>query len=238
MYRITYELAEELIRHLYDKTYGLRKIKDTAPEHVQKLLDLHVQIQTLMKDLEADGHDITELKQDIEESIRQRYDYEKLTIYVDGGIRDIDNKDVTSKAACGFIIYGDDEKLVESASYIGDSITLPLYPDEVGPAPTLDITVTMAEYLAVIKVLDYLLAFNPQVEHIVLYSDSDVVVNQINMSIKTRVPNLLRLRYAVNERLEKLPLIAVRKIPREQNAEVDELVNQCLDKVEAEEKVG
>lgn len=239
MYSISYEMAEFLIRHLYESTYGLRKIKDVDPENIQRLFNLHIQLQNLLEQLEKDGHDISFLKQEIEEQIKRKYDYRELVLKVDGGVRDIDDKRKESKGACGFMLYGDGELLVQNSYYLGDMLALPKLPDEEGEEPVLPITVNMAEYMAVIKALDYLITFSPSVESIVIKSDSEVVVNQINMFISTRVENLVRLRYAAHSRMKKLGHgVEIRKIPREENLDVDALVNQCLDKAEAQKKEG
>lgn len=239
MYRISYEMAEFLIRHLYEQTYGLRKIKDSDPENIQRLFNLHVQLQHLLEQLEKDGHNISFLKQEIQEQIKRKYDYRELILKVDGGVRDIDDKRKQSKGACGFVLYGDGELLVQNSYYLGDSLPLPNLPDEQGEAQTLPITVNMAEYMAVIKALDYLITFQPSVESILIKSDSEVVVNQINMLVSTRVDNLVRLRHAAHSRMKKLGhAVEIRKIPREENLDVDALVNQCLDKVEEQEKEG
>ena len=236
MYSISYEMAEELIRHLYEKTYGLRKIKDSRPENIQRLFDLHIQLQNLLEQLEKDGHNVRFLKQEIKDHIKQKYDYRELVLQVDGGVRDIDNKAIQSKGACAFMLYGDGELLMQNSYYLGDMVTLPAMPDETEEPPTLPITVNMAEYIAVIKALDYLLTFSPSVESIIIKSDSEVVVNQVNMFISTRVDNLVRLRYATHIRMKKLGFVEIRKVPREDNSDVDALVNQCLDKVEEKEK--
>lgn len=239
MYQVTYEMAEFLIRHLYEQTYGLRKIKDSNPEMVQHLFNLHVQLQDLLEQLEKDGHNVSFLKQEITEQIQRKYQYKELIVKVDGGVRDIDDKKKQSKGACGFILYGDGELLVQNAYYLGDNLILPKMPEEEGDHQVLPITVNMSEYMAVIKALDYLVTFQPAVESIIIKSDSEVVVNQINMLISTRVDNLVRLRYAAHSRIRKLGHnVEIRKIPREQNLDVDALVNQCLDKVEEQMKEG
>ena len=236
MYSISYEMAEELIRHLYEKTYGLRKIKDLEPEKIQRLFNLHIQLQNLLGQLEENGHDVSFLKQEIQEHIKQKYEYKELVLKVDGGVRDIDNKALKSKGACAFMLYGDGELLVQNSYYLGDVINLPALPDEEEEPPTLPITVNMAEYMAVIKALDYLLTFSPSVESIIIKSDSEVVVNQVNMYISTRVDNLVRLRHATHARMKRLGFVEMRKISREENFDVDALVNQCLDKIEEQEK--
>ena len=235
MYQITYEMAEELIRHLYDKTYGLRKIKDTTPENVQKLFNLHMQVQQLLQQIEADGHDVSMLKQEIQEHISQKYDYKEILVKIDGGVRGVNSKNLISRGACAFMIYGDGELLVSNSYYLGDEITLPRHPNEEGESINHPLSTNMAEYMALIKALDYLVAFNPQVESINIESDSEIVVNQVNMTVTTRVDNLLRLRYACISRIKKLSgVVQLIKIGREDNLEVDALVNECLDKYEHE----
>jgi len=230
MYNISYKMAEELIRHLYDITYGLRQIKDTTPENVHKIFNLQLQVQGLLQQLEADGHDVSKLKAELQEELSLKYDYKTLLIRVDGGVRDVNNKQIDSKAACGFKVFGDGTLIDSKSFYLGSHMRLPLLPDEEGVQELVPINTNFAEYMALIKALDYLITCTPQVESIIIESDSETVVNQVNMLVTTRVESLLRLRNAALTRIRTLGYIDLRKISREKNAEVDALVNECLDK--------
>ena len=91
-----------------------------------------------------------------------------------------------------------------------------------------------AEYAAVIEALLYLInsikSIN-SINSINLFLDSNLVVNQINGIFKVKEPRLRELLVKVRE-LEgqiKVP-ITYFYMPREQNKEADELVNQTLDK--------
>jgi len=88
-------------------------------------------------------------------------------------------------------------------------------------------TCNEAEYAAVTLALEYLRSVKPQAVHI--YSDSQVVVQQMQGLAAVRAPALrqahLRLRALVNE----YERVEFHHIPREQNRLADALANETVD---------
>lgn len=226
MYKVSYEMAEELIRHLYEKTYGIRKIKTTSPDYIEKILNLNIELQRLMKQLEDDGHDTSLLRKDIKDTLEKKYDYKKIEIYVDGGTRDME-QDETRKGACAMSLYGDGEQLLQNSYYLGKELTIPARNDREEEV-TIPMNTNIAEYMALMKALDYLLVYKPDAEEIIIYSDSDTIVNQVNMMCLARVDYLFRLRKMAQEKMSQFTNLDVVKIPRDSNMEVNRLVYECM----------
>lgn len=78
-----------------------------------------------------------------------------------------------------------------------------------------------AEYEALIAGIE--LARKMQVEQLQVYSDSQVVVNQINGSYEAREPQLQKYLARVRQLLEKFSMAVVSRIPRSQNKRADAL---------------
>lgn len=231
MYNISYEMAEELIRHLYEKTYGIRKIKTTSPDYIEKILNLNIELQRLMKQLEDDGHDTSLLRQDIKDTLQKKFDYKKIEIYVDGGTRDMEPKDkaqgIERKGACAMSLYGDGELLVQNSYFLGDSLKIPPRNDS-EEEMVIPMNVNIAEYMALIKALDYLLVYKPDAEEIHIYSDSETIVKQVNMRFTARTDYLYRLRWMAQDRLKHFTNLEVSQIPRDANMEANNLVYECM----------
>lgn len=132
---------------------------------------------------------------------------DKVEIYVDGGSRGN-----PGPAAIGVII---NEK--EYTEFIGEA------------------TNNVAEYKAIIfalKKIKHLLGKDKlKKTEIVIYSDSDLVVNQLNGNYKILEKDLMPLFIEVWNLKFDFPHLRFVHIDREQNKRADRLVNQCLDKV-------
>ncbi|MGC8880660.1 MAG: ribonuclease HI family protein [Minisyncoccia bacterium] len=130
----------------------------------------------------------------------------KLEIYVDGGSRGN-----PGPAAVGFII---NEK--EYAEFIGEE------------------TNNTAEYKAIIFALKktrHLLGKEKlKNTEVIVYSDSDLVVNQLNGKYKILEKELMPLFIEVWNLKFDFPNLKFVHIEREKNKRADRLVNQCLDK--------
>lgn len=130
---------------------------------------------------------------------------EKVEVFVDGGSRGN-----PGPAAVGYIING--KKYTE---FIGEA------------------TNNMAEYKAIIfalKKLKHLLGKDKlKKTEVIIYSDSDLVINQINGKYKILESELVPLFVEVWNLKFDFPNIKFIHIEREKNKEADRLVNQCLD---------
>ncbi len=88
-------------------------------------------------------------------------------------------------------------------------------------------TNNQAEYRAVIAALEKAISLGAH--QVTLYSDSDLVVKQINGQYRVKKPELKLLHQQVKHLQHSLEDFTVNYIPRRQNAEADSLANKALD---------
>ena len=87
-------------------------------------------------------------------------------------------------------------------------------------------TNNQAEYRAIIAALEKAIELGAsQVE---IYSDSELVVRQINGKYRVKKATLKPLHQKVSQLLGNLEGFTITHIPREQNAEADSLANEAL----------
>jgi ribonuclease HI len=92
---------------------------------------------------------------------------------------------------------------------------------------TKDATNNVAEYTALIKVLEWLLANNLNSECVQINSDSQLVVKQLNGEYKVKSKRILPLYREVLQLKNKFKDIDIRWIAREENNEADALTNKA-----------
>jgi ribonuclease HI len=141
-----------------------------------------------------------------------------ITIYTDGAARGN-----PGRSASGFIALDDKGKtLAKEWVYNG-----------IG-------TNNEAEYSAIILALDW--CFKASIDHkttkISLFSDSELIVQQLNMKYKTKSKALVAKRDEALKLAKNFPNIRFSNVPRETEgiAKVDKYLNQMLDLTEKEEK--
>lgn len=132
-----------------------------------------------------------------------------IKIYTDGG--SLNNP---GPAAYAFIIYLNEKIIFKQAEKIGVA------------------TNNVAEYTALIKALEKikeLMVKSLDVKSIVFFSDSFLMINQINglFKVKNAVIREFILKIRILEQEIKLPII-YKHIPREQNTLADSLVKEQL----------
>jgi ribonuclease HI len=94
-----------------------------------------------------------------------------------------------------------------------------------GPA-----TNNAAEYQALLAALDY--ALHHHHKNAKVFSDSELLVRQIQGKYKVRSPDLKPLHGRAREMISRLEAFSIEHVRREQNREADRLVNQALDATE------
>jgi ribonuclease HI len=92
---------------------------------------------------------------------------------------------------------------------------------------TKDATNNVAEYTALIKVLEWLLANNLNSECVQINSDSQLVVKQLNEEYKVKSRRILPLYREVLQLKNNFKDIDIRWIAREENKEADALTNKA-----------
>jgi len=88
-------------------------------------------------------------------------------------------------------------------------------------------TNNVAEYYALIAALDYAAASG--IRRLRVYSDSQLIVNQIKGLYKVKHPDLRPLHERAKKQAASLEAFTIQYVPREQNGDADDLANAALD---------
>jgi acyl dehydratase/ribonuclease HI len=88
-------------------------------------------------------------------------------------------------------------------------------------------TNNVAEYFALIAALDYAAASG--IRRLRVYSDSQLIVNQIKGLYKVKHPDLRPLHERAKKQAATLDSFTIQYVPREQNRDADDLANAALD---------
>jgi len=128
-----------------------------------------------------------------------------LLIHIDGGSRG-------NPGDAGFGVYVTDASGTERAALYG----------YIGVA-----TNNVAEYQALLHALRYAIAEGAT--SVRLFSDSELVVKQMDGRYKVKHQHMLPLHREARELMARLPDVRLTHVPREQNKEADRLANQALD---------
>jgi acyl dehydratase/ribonuclease HI len=88
-------------------------------------------------------------------------------------------------------------------------------------------TNNVAEYYALIAALDYAAASG--IKRLRVYSDSQLIVNQIKGIYKVKHPDLRPLHERAKKQAATLEAFTIQYVPREQNRDADDLANAALD---------
>lgn len=224
----------ELLYRYLEKIYMLDKHKGKSSVKVQQLYTLNKDLKELVEQLKQNDHNTDVIIRNIKEQLEQRFRYDSIQVYVDGAARGNNDPSIPNISGIAFAIYGDSQKLYEAAVYLGSHASLPILRNEPSDLelPAIEATNNVAEYIALIHSIEYLVSQKLYANHIQIYSDSNIVVNQVNMTSTTRAEHLIRLRNCAQELIDEFENITLTHIPREQNDYVDGLVNQLLDEIE------
>lgn len=128
-----------------------------------------------------------------------------IRVYTDGASRGN-----PGMAGIGVVIHVSKDQVIEEKSYIGIA------------------TNNTAEYKALIhglKILKGMKLASP----LKIYSDSQLMVRQLNGKYKIKQPHLRNLAREVNELLRFFPSHEIIYVPREKNRHADRLANEAID---------
>lgn len=129
-----------------------------------------------------------------------------LKIYTDGGSRGN-----PGKAACAFVVIQEGRILHKEGFYLGKK------------------TNNEAEYLGLIKALNWLKKEGPKVKTVQFFLDSELLVKQLSGSFKVKSKNLMPLIKISKFLIKNLGInILFTSIPREENRLADRIVNNVL----------
>ncbi|MDE0092342.1 MAG: ribonuclease HI family protein [Oligoflexia bacterium] len=130
----------------------------------------------------------------------------KVFIYTDGASRGN-----PGPCALGLQVFDSKKNLIyEEASYLEDQNTN-----------------NFAEYKAVIRAFE--LAVQNEIQELTLFSDSELLIRQLQKKYKVKSPNIRTLFQECQSFLKHIPQTYFQHIPREQNKGADALANQALD---------
>jgi hypothetical protein len=142
----------------------------------------------------------------------QNIDYE-LTLFVDGGSRGN-----PGPAAIGALLIKSGDVLERRSECIGEA------------------TNNVAEYTALVEGLKMAAGFNAASIHV--KADSELMVNQLLGKFKVKNPALLPLYKEAVKMLKDYKGVGIERIPREDNALADALVNEALDSLLGKKKAA
>ena len=94
-------------------------------------------------------------------------------------------------------------------------------------------TNNVAEYEALLAALGY--ALRHRHLRLKIFSDSELLVRQINGSYKVKNADLKTLHQRAQQMMARLEAFSIQHVPREQNRRADRLVNEALDSADAGE---
>lgn len=184
---------------------------------------------TLLKQLKENGYDVGTLLQELKTKKLFQKEYETIIVFSDGGVRNNHDNNETSIAASAFAVYGDQKMLSHDSSFIGDSIQLP-------SGETVAINSTFAEYHGLLQALLFVEKYKASAKRIIFLTDCASMVQHVTQILpKQKV--FKEYAFELINRLESIPNVELKHIPREHNKITDGLVNQLLDKYERGEKV-
>lgn len=133
----------------------------------------------------------------------------KIDVYIDGASRGN-----PGPSAVGiFMKESGGKEIIRRGEYIGE------------------VTNNVAEYTALIKALRYLIGnkkLTTASRGITIYTDSDLLVNQIKGDYRIRSDNLIPLAIEARGLLKKIPDVEFNLIAREENKVADKLANKAM----------
>lgn len=86
-----------------------------------------------------------------------------------------------------------------------------------------------AEYAAILEALNWLSNKNHENKQILIYSDSKLVVNQLNNKWQIKKKNLYYFYVAIKKTLNAFDNVKIRWIPREKNNEANDLAQEITE---------
>ncbi|MCI0642365.1 MAG: ribonuclease HI family protein [Gemmataceae bacterium] len=128
-------------------------------------------------------------------------------IYTDGGARGN-----PGPAGFGYVIQPPGQAVIEEQGFLGTA------------------TNNIAEYTGLVRALEH--AQKLGARRVVVFSDSELMVKQMNGEYKVRNPGLLELFEEAKELCKAFESVKLRHVPRAENKHADRLYNEALDRAE------
>lgn len=224
MYEVTYEMAVDLLKFYAEELHIAERNKTISPTHLETWTSTNNKFHCIVKQLIRNGDDVNSILKDIENDILT-YNYNEILVMFDGAARGNHDINELNKSAIAYIVYADGKEIHRYSEYIGSHLDTML-----GNRPYQSVaTVNVCEYYGLIKSLEYLVENNIIAPKMIFRSDSECVVNQVNLVHATRSPHLLLLRNYALELLRNLPNYKIEHVKREYNKLTDKMVNVEID---------
>jgi len=128
-----------------------------------------------------------------------------IDVYSDGACEPVNPKGI---ATYGYVIYINNKRVREDYGVVA-----------IGEGATNNV----AEYTAVIKALEYLIFTGKNNYKVTVYSDSQLLIRQLNGVYEVRSRNIIPLYDYINKLRLNFKRLRFRWIPREENEEADKL---------------
>lgn len=233
-YSIDYDTAIDLIRfyleefRIYERSYGV------TPKQFEHWNLAQDKLANLLLQLKLAGHNTDIIIASIRDEMNLRYSFGDIVVNIDGAARGNGNVEVANSSGVAFIVYDDKGNVVtQHAEYLGSHVELR---QQDGSVLSVAATNNVSEYVALIRALEYLVDSCSNARSITVKSDSDTVVQQVNLTNTTRAPHLIKLRDYALSLVKNFSNLTLVHIPREENTEADALINKVLDEVEKVQK--
>lgn len=209
------QMVEEY-RHLF-----FFKFECEGSGRISELGRIEKQKDCLLKELESNGYNVSDLIESLKLERLFKESYDIVAAFTDGGVRNNHDVNETSIAASAFAIYADKKLLRHGGQFIGDKIVLP-------NGQETDVNSTLAEYHGLLQALEYIEKHNVKAKKYIFVTDCASMVQHVTGKLPQH--ELFR-GYAslLKEKLESLPNVELKHVPREHNKFADKLVNQLLD---------
>jgi ribonuclease HI len=127
-----------------------------------------------------------------------------IEVFIDGAARGN-----PGPASIGVVIKDGPKTLEEIGAYIGNT------------------TNNVAEYMALIRGLEEVLMRGFKSAN--FFSDSELLVKQLNGEYKVKHENLVPLHYHILTLVDRMKDFSIKHVPREKNKEADKMANEGLD---------
>jgi ribonuclease HI len=228
------ELAIDLLEAYIKKILLLEKLKGLNDGKMKKLAETYSKLEEVKYQLRGLGFDVDRIESEIKSRESSIISSTSVQVFTDGAARGNNDPNLPNSSAIGFAVYLNEDLFYQDARYIGAETPIPIMKSQTEEERMfVPATNNTSEYLAIIAALEYLVEGGYTAKRVELFSDSNVVVQQINVTNATRADHLKQLRNVARELLGEFEDITITHIPREQNAYVDKLVNDVIDEWEA-----
>jgi ribonuclease HI len=237
--QISETMALDLLEAYTKRILLLEKLKGLNASKVEMLRVTSLKADILKGQLKEIGYDVDSTMREITERESKIISSSNVRVHTDGAARGNNDPGQPNRSAIGFAVYLNDRPFHEEARYIGAETPIPITKSQTETdRMVVPATNNTSEYLAIIAALEYLIEAGYTSKRVEIFSDSNVVVQQINMTNASRAPHLIQLRNVARELMAEFDDIRLTHVLRKESAYVDKLVNDIIDEHERGESDG